>query len=100
MKKIIPALLIAGLLSGCEGYRHADGTVLDHDTAQPLDSVLCRTASDEMYTDSLGNFEVQGPFGSCVSGCPDIEVTFSRPGYQPQTITNPEPKVIVYLKRE
>lgn len=88
-------------LSGCEGYRCGDGTVLDADTRLPLDSVFCEvlTGSEQMVTDSSGDFSLCNPFGGCMP-CPDIEIEFSRAGYSSQLVTNPDHDRIILLEKE
>ena len=89
------------LVSGCEGYRQAVGTVVDYETYKPLDSVYCNvlTGGTPMYTDTTGKFNVQNPFGSCMP-CKDITVEFSKPGYRNYMVTNPKSEITVPLERQ
>lgn len=88
------------LLTSCEGEKGGDGIVYDKNTGLPLDSVSykCIETGKLKYTDSLGNWEMYGPFGSCVSDCPDFNVEFSKSGYETQTIQNPDNNI--YLASE
>ena len=95
-------ILILGILilSGCEGETCGDGIVYDSMTKLPLDSVLCASnGSDKIYTDSLGKYYLCGPFGGCMSGCPDVVIEFSKKGFKSQKVTNPN-KSDIYLEKE
>lgn len=87
-------------LESCEGYRCAEGTVVDKSTNHPLDSVLVevKKGSQSMYTDTTGKFDVCNPFAGCVPKCKDIMVTFSKSGYKSIIIINPGRKEIVYME--
>ena len=89
------------LVSGCEGFRQAAGTVVDYTTYKPLDSVYCNvvTGGAPMYTDTTGKFSVQNPFGSCMP-CKDITVHFSKPGYKNYVVTNPKGDITIPLERQ
>lgn len=87
------------ILSSCEGYQCAVGTVYDSSNNEPLDSVLCiSNGGDELLTDSTGSFDVCGPFGGCVRECPEVEVNFSKDGYITQIKTDNFESV--YLEKE
>jgi hypothetical protein len=95
---LLVACLIAMALTSCEGYRHVRGVVLDGKTKLPLDSVLCQAVNPHQmqegpfssaYTDRRGAFEVTGPFGGCMSECPDITVRLSKQGYKTLQLLNP-----------
>jgi hypothetical protein len=68
-KLTVPLSLSLALLflESCEGYRCADGIVMDKLTGRPLDSILIEvvTASKHIYTDTSGKF------GACnkMAGC-------------------------------
>ncbi len=91
---------LAILLISCEGERGGDGIVFDKVTGIALDSVKyeCIETGEIKYTDSLGKWEMYGPFGGCVPDCQDFHVEFSKTGYETQTIRNPDNAV--YLKQE
>jgi hypothetical protein len=94
-------IMILGLtiLYGCEGYNCGEGIVYDSKTKLPLDSVLCiSNGGDKIYTDTTGKFNLCGPFGGCVNGCPKLEIDFTKKGYKSQKITK-EFKSI-YLEKE
>ena len=100
MKTPVAFLLAVPLLSGCEGYRCAQGKVLDKVTGSPLDSVFCEvlTGRQAMYTDSTGRFDVCNTISGCVPKCKDITVRFSKNGYKTFSVENPEDSVI-YMER-
>ena len=81
--------IILSILSGCEGVSCGIGTVYDSKTLAPLDSVLCvSNGNEQLLTDSTGNFDLCGPFGGCtLGGCPEVEIEFSKAGYQSQKVT-------------
>jgi hypothetical protein len=95
---IKPALCTATIaflplfLTNCEGYQILHGVIKDKATGLPIDSVLCNVINDEAgaekYTNRLGQFEVTGPFGGCLSDCPDIVIRFSKAGYKALEIKN------------
>jgi hypothetical protein len=96
-------LLIFGLLfilSSCEGENGGDGFVFDQNTGIALDSVMYKCIETEKikYTDSLGSWEMYGPFGGCMPDCPDFHVEFSKEGYETITIKNPDNDI--YLEQE
>src|SRR5690606_40325289 len=92
MKKNILILGVVFSLFGCEGSKFGNGIVYDSSSSQPLDSVKYkRTDSDFIqYTDSLGKWAVEGPFGGCNPECMDFSVDFSKDGYKMQTLVNPD----------
>ena len=91
-------LVILSLFTNCEGSKCGKGTVRDAITDKPLDSVLCKidrkNSTTQVYTDSVGKFELCGPFGGCVPDCPDINIEFTKKGYKTQIITNPWEEII------
>lgn len=88
-------------LQACEGYRCADGTVIDKTTDLPMDSVYIEvlTGSQTIYTDSSGKFDVCNQFGGCVPHCKDIMVRFSKNGYKTVTLNNPKAEDRVYMEK-
>ena len=89
---LISAMLpVSMLLFSCEGMEHAEGYVVDNDTHQPLDSVLCTVLEygGSVYTYSTGYYNIDGPFGGCVFDCLDMTVEYTKSNYQSQTIVNP-----------
>ena len=83
----------------CEGNREANGYVKDQITNKPIDSVFVKVLSgtDETYTDSIGYYHVSNQFGGCVPNCKNIDVEFSKEGYQILQKTNPDYNEIIYL---
>lgn len=94
-------LILMLLFCACEGMKTAEGKVADQYTGLPLDSVLCNVKTGKMttFTDSSGHFSVHNPMASCVGGCKDITVEFSKYGYKTVNIENPEKDVVVYLEK-
>lgn len=94
--------LSGSLCQGCEGYRCADGIVLDKSTNQPLDSILVEViiASELIYTDATGAFDVCNQFGGCMPACKDIEVQFSKNGYKTVTLINPKQAENVLMEHD
>jgi len=94
-------LLLFFLQSSCEGYRCAEGIVIDASTNLPLDSVFCnvKTGKETMYTDTIGRFEVCNQFGGCVPDCKDIIVEFSKNGYKTILLKNEQCNGTIYLER-
>lgn len=88
------------LLVSCEGENGGDGIVFDKETGVVLDSVMYKCIETEKikYTDSLGNWEMYGPFGGCMPDCLDFHVEFSKAGYKTITIKNPDDDI--YLEVE
>ena len=100
MKKYYLILGLFFLLISCEGESGGDGKVYNKETGFPIDSVMykCVETGEVKYTDTLGNWEMYGPFGSCISDCPDFNVEFSKIGYKKQTLKNPDKDI--YLEIE
>lgn len=88
-------------LTSCEGYRTADGVVIDKNTRLPLDSVFVNvtTGNASIYTDSTGMFSLSNQMGGCVFGCKDIMVEFSKDGYQKITLMNDECNGTIELEK-
>jgi hypothetical protein len=88
-------------MNSCEGYRCANGIVIDKANNKPLDSVLCTVTSgtESIYTDSTGSFDVCNRLGGCSFGCKSITVEFSKPGYKVYKIADPEANTTVYMER-
>lgn len=97
--RFIATFIISVILFSCEGMRFSKGTVLDSTSNLPLDSVIVNviTAGYAIYTDSSGEFYVENGMGSCVNGCEDIIVEFSKEGYITQTLKNDNSKGIITL---
>lgn len=95
------SFLIVIFIVSCEGNRFADGYVYETDTSTPLDSVLCKVVetSEEVYTDSTGHYNVEGPFGGCMGDCKDMTVEYSKQGFKTEIVLNPG-NDIIYLKKE
>lgn len=89
-------LVISLCLMSCEGYRSAIGTVYDKYTKMPIENVKCTVLETDQvyYSDSIGKYSVRGKFGPLIPK-PDIEVEFSKEGYNTITIINPNS---VYLE--
>ena len=102
MVLIFIATLFLSFIYSCEGERCAKGTICDATTNQLIDSVKCEVERGMViqFSDSIGQYFICNRFGGCVPKCPDIEVTFSKVGYQTITITNPKVGSIIYLERE
>lgn len=95
------ALIVAFILFvSCEGSRVGHGIAFDKSTNKPLDSVSYYTynASPIQYTDSLGNYYIEGPSGGCYSQCPDFKAEFSKTGYKTLTIKNPNGDIYLELE--
>lgn len=97
--RYIITLLISVVLLSCEGYRVSKGTIIDSSSNLPLDSVMVNviTAGYAKYTDSSGEYYVENSMGSCVNGCDDIKVEFSKEGYITQTLKNDNSNGIITL---
>lgn len=89
-------LVISLCLTSCEGYRRTTGTVRDKYTKMPIENVKCRVLETDQayYSDSIGKYSVQGKFGALIPK-PNIEVEFSKEGYNTITAINPN---YVYLE--
>ena len=88
------------VFGACEGYRCGNGNVIDEQTGQPIDSVLCTaiTAGDkQQFTDSVGHFDICNYMGGCIPHCRDIQIEFSKTGYKTVKLENPGE--VVYLER-
>lgn len=96
IKIILTCIVLSAICVSCEGMRAADGRVIDITTKDPIDSVLCTVVEtgEFIYTDSNGEYELHGPFGGCVTKCPDMTVTYEKSGYQSITILNPQDNTI------
>jgi hypothetical protein len=94
--------LFAFALPSCSGSRCADGTVIDKDSQQPLDSVLCTviTGTQTAYTDEKGHYSVCNHMGACDMGCKSITVEFSKPGFKPVTQENNDCNGEILMVRE
>lgn len=85
------SICISLILLSCEGFRVAEGVVVDAYNLNPLDSVMVKviTAKNMIeYTDSLGQYSVTNRIASCVFGCEDIIVEFSKQGYKTLELKN------------
>jgi hypothetical protein len=90
------------LLYSCEGSRCGNGIVLDKQTSQPLDSVICTVVTNNGWqdvTDSTGHFATCNAIGGCVPHCRDIEIEFSKTGYKTIRVENPD-SAVIYLERQ
>ena len=97
----LTALLIILFFESCEGYRCADGTVLDRITNLPLDSVFVEVITADsraIYTDTTGKFDVCNKLGGCMP-CKDIMIRFSKDDYESVTLTNPEKNAVVKMEK-
>jgi hypothetical protein len=58
----------------------------------PLNQILIEAnnyhENEQIYTDSVGRFVVDGAFGGCMPDCPDIIIKLSKKGYQSMEIKN------------
>ena len=85
------SIFISLMLLSCEGFRVAEGVVVDANNLNPLDSVIVKviTAKNKIeYTDSLGQYNVSNRIAGCVFGCKDIIVEFSKPGFKTLELKN------------
>jgi hypothetical protein len=84
----------------CEGNKYGSGIVYDQQANIPLDSVKYETLHDNeiKYTDSLGKYDASGPFGGCLSDCPDYKVEFSKSGYKTKRVVNADKDI--FLEQE
>ena len=89
--------IISLCLMSCEGARCAVGTVYDKFTRAPIENVKYRVleTGQENYSDSLGKYSACGKFGALIPKKPNINIEFSKEGYNTVIITNPNN--IVYL---
>ena len=100
MKQIVFFILLSITMAGCEGERVGEGYIYESGTNIPLDSVMYRQVNDDrlQYTDSIGHYYITGPFGGCLSECPDYSAEFSKPGYRTRIVGNPDGDI--FLIRE
>ena len=109
MKNYCFILILSAFFTACEGYREANGIVLDADTLEPLDSVLVgswvskikkNNFESEMLTDSTGVWWAStGLVGCDPRGCADLWVRFSRSGYDTLQVENPQDSVVLLKKK-
>jgi hypothetical protein len=78
-------------LTSCEGMNEIQGVVLNDVTKQPVENVKIiyfskhsnvASHTDSTCSDSLGRFNI-GELVMCTPNCPDVEITFSKSGFQP-----------------
>jgi hypothetical protein len=105
MNRFFYAMMTAFFLfsiCSCEGFRCADGTVVEKQTGLRLDSVECIVISGGpgTLTDTAGSFSVCNYMGGCVPRCKDIEVKFVKKGYKSTQLVNPIPGSVIYLEKE
>ncbi|MDA3910404.1 MAG: hypothetical protein PF448_03485 [Bacteroidales bacterium] len=93
MKTFFKILVLFAVLTlvACESQRHISVTVVDEYTGQALDSVFVQVMagkdgnydknSDEGYTDEAGIYETYMMIG-CTFGCYDIQMTYTKVGYE------------------
>lgn len=95
-------LIVGALLCGCEGYRTAEGTVVDAENGIPLAGVECyvKTAEYTYYTDSTGTFDLGNGMSGCVPECPAILVWFAKEGYTPLLKVNEDASGIIQMHRQ
>lgn len=88
------------LILSCEGSRLGRGIVYDNQTKIPLDSVMYKDINESFvfYSDSIGNYSIEGPFGGCISECPDYKVEFTKDGYKKKIVENPNGDIILELE--
>lgn len=100
MKKIAFLILFCLTIASCEGSRVGKGYIYEKETKVVLDSVMYRELKYNFiqYTDSTGYYYIEGPFGGCLSDCPDFDAEFSKSGYKSIRITNPDGDI--YLEKE
>ncbi|RYM33788.1 hypothetical protein ERX46_07410 [Brumimicrobium glaciale] len=100
--KICFSAAVLFLFISCECSRSANGKVLDEETLLPIDSVLVKALTvlyGEVLSDSTGNYFLGSEMTGAVGGCPDLEVSYSKKGYQSRIVVNPD-KSVIYLKKE
>lgn len=102
MKKNMVLITLCMILISCEGERVGSGIVFDKSTDKPIDSVRYYSLEDKksfiQYTDAEGNYFVSGPFGGCISECPDFKAEFSKKGYKSLTLKNPDGDIYLELE--
>lgn len=96
VRTLFSFLSISLCLMSCEGYRIATGTVYDKFTNSAIENVKCRVleTNQSFYSDSSGKYSVHGKFRPLIPK-PNIEVEFSKEGYNSITVINP---IVVYLE--
>jgi hypothetical protein len=102
MKTLLMFLLVmASLLTACEGYRTAAGVVKDKGSNRPIRGVVCTLLSGQtfMITDSTGRYSLQNPMGGCMPHCKDIIIRFDKSGYKIVEYTNPTDSIIFLEKQ-
>jgi len=87
----ISVILALFTLVACESQQHISVTVVDEATGQALDSVFVQVNAgkdgdydkntDEGYTDENGIYETYMMIG-CTFGCYDIQMTYTKAGYE------------------
>ncbi len=97
--KALLALSLAAALTSCEDIIYGEGKIFDAQTLEPLDSVLCQNSRNEVFSDSSGFYDLSFGLVSCTFGCPDVEFTYSKNGYQTLVIDNPA-KQDIFLWKE
>ena len=100
IKSFMLCLPVISLILSCEGSRLGKGIVYDNQKQIPLDSVMHKDVNESfiLYTDSSGLYSIEGPFGGCISECPDYKVEFSKTGYKSNTIENPNGNIFLELE--
>lgn len=102
MNKIILALIGSLLLflMSCEGMNVAQGKIIDSTTNTSILGVKCRVLENDnfVYSDEQGEYYIEGPFGSCVRSCENMNVEYSKKGYKTKTILNPGNQTILLEK--
>ena len=108
MKKTLVAFFLGIIWTSCEGVRESNGTVKDDLSGQPLDSVLVTSYwrkynkdhyVSEVLTDLYGNWKASTKRQGCINGCPHLLVTFSKSGYKPKFIEDPNEGIEVRLSK-
>ena len=94
----ISMLVLLLFLYSCDCFQHADGVVLDKELKQPIVNTRVENVKFKMpagyknysLSDSLGRFKVNYPLlGKGLFGCPELRLTFSKPGYMSnETVLN------------
>lgn len=113
MTKVRPyslMLFISLFLYSCDCIQHADGVVLDGESKQFIPNARVENSKFKMpagfakysLSDSLGQFKVRYPLlGKGLFGCPDLKLTFSKPGYNSNEVVLNSTSVndTVYLRK-
>jgi hypothetical protein len=76
--------LVCVILSSCDSFFYSKGTIIDHNTLQPITNALISIKDiDTVYTDSLGKYKIQKPvFGIWT----DFEILIEKNGYVPEYV--------------